>query len=315
MYVPYLRGKQFELLALKELANHLQQTPDILPIIEPVRARGEALVRCLDALAMADVRVTVVLNPSVGELASGDDGGPQSVVERLEACQFPESIRLGVQVRAGLDPQGILAALNGSPLAASPIDLIHHDFSGTSGIHDLVSPETHHLLREKAVARRYRPPLDGLQVKFEDRFPAQRSNLDYVEVPASMFTDDNVYFREDGYAGWGDYATIGDVFTEGGSSPRAVAIHLTYLNPDDGAIWIRHFCSSSNEDTADTPGKFGEAVSKLVDFCDVHGLSNPAIAAFRSYHNNSSYPGLGMVKKLSIQNHIYVATEALARTR
>lgn len=314
MYVPYVRGKQFELLALKELAHHLNQTPEILPIIEPVRARGDALVRCLDALAMADVRVTVVLNPSVGELASGGDGGPQAVVDLLQACQFPESIRLGVQVRAGLDVQGILAAVNGTPLTANPIDLIHHDFSGSSGIHDLVSPETHHLLREKAVARRYRPPLDGLQIKFEDRFPAQRTNLNYVNVPASMFTDDNVYFREDGYAGWGDYATIGDVYSEGGSSPRAVAIHLTYVNSNDGAIWIRHFCSSSNEDTADTAGKFGEAVSELVAFCSVSGLSNPSIDAFRSYYNSGSYPGLGMVKKLSIQNHIYVATEALAST-
>lgn len=314
MYWPYLRGKQFELLALKELAGHLSDNPAILPVIEPVRARGDALVRCLDALAMADVRATVVVNPSVGELAGGGAGGPQAVVDRLEACMYPASIRLGVQVRAGLDVPEILAALNDSRLAANPIDLIHQDFLGTSGVHELLTSESFHLLREKAVARRYRPRLDGYEVKFQDRFPAQRTNLDYVNAPASMFTDDNVYFREDGYSGWGDYATIGDVYSEGGSSPRAVAIHLTYINPDDDAIWVSHFCSRSNEDTADTPGKFGEAVAALIAFCDVRGLSNPAIEAFRSYHNSSSYPGLGMVKKLSIQNHLYVATEALAKT-
>ena len=72
MYLPYVRGKQFDLLALKEMAPHLAANPQILPVIEPVRARGEALIRCVDALSVADVPVTVVVNPGVGELAGGD---------------------------------------------------------------------------------------------------------------------------------------------------------------------------------------------------------------------------------------------------
>lgn len=313
MYLPYVRGKQFDLLALKEMASHLAANPDVLPVIEPVRLRGEALIRCIDALSVADVRTTVVVNPSVGELVGG--GGHLTAIELLERCKYRSHLRLGVLVRAGLDAAVILNAINRSSLASCPIDLIHHEFAGAGGVANLAAPSSLHLLHEKAVARRYRtPPLDGEMVKFEDRFPAQRTNLQYVGVPASMFTDDNIFYAEDGYAGWGDYATIGADYSDGGSSPRAVAIHLTYLNREDGAIWIRHFCSYSNEDTADTPGKFGEALAELVAFCDAADIHNPAVDAFRSYARSGAFPGLGMVKKLSIQNHIYVATEAMTKT-
>lgn len=37
MYFPYLRGKQFELLALREFANKNASNRKIIPIIEPVK--------------------------------------------------------------------------------------------------------------------------------------------------------------------------------------------------------------------------------------------------------------------------------------
>jgi hypothetical protein len=38
MYYPYIRGKQFELLALKDLIHLLEENKEkISPIIEPVR--------------------------------------------------------------------------------------------------------------------------------------------------------------------------------------------------------------------------------------------------------------------------------------
>ena len=37
MYFPYLRGKQFELIAIRELAEMLAASGKIIPIIEPVK--------------------------------------------------------------------------------------------------------------------------------------------------------------------------------------------------------------------------------------------------------------------------------------
>lgn len=40
MYYPYLRGKQFELLALREFANESANNRNIVPIIEPVKTHS-----------------------------------------------------------------------------------------------------------------------------------------------------------------------------------------------------------------------------------------------------------------------------------
>ena len=308
MYMPFLRGKQFELLAVRELAANLTAT-SINPIIEPVRERSDALVRCLDELALFQVPTTVIVNPRVGELASDDGTG--TLLGVLENQQNSSNLRLGVCVRATTNLDRVLSAVTSSSLRALPVDLIHEEFSGDEGVHSFVATDSHHLVRGKEDARRYRPPLPGDHVKLADRFPVRKTNLEYVGAPPSLFTDDNVYFQADGYAGFSDYLTIGEAYAEGGSSPRAVVIHLTYPDPD-GSIWIRHFCSTSNADTSDVAGKFEEAVAQLVRFTNERGLRNSAIDAFVRYANQGAYPGLGMVKKLSIQNHLWLMKDALA---
>ncbi|MNI44794.1 hypothetical protein D3C73_991890 [compost metagenome] len=86
--------------------------------------------------------------------------------------------------------------------------------------------------------------------------------------------------------------------------PYAVAIHLTYKDQASGEIWIKHFTSDSNEDYSDTPGKFGEALDKLIAFIDLVQLNTIACDQFRDYHSRGAFPGLGVVKKLSIMHHI-----------
>lgn len=41
IYYPYLRGRMYDLLALKELCEHEQLGTNIIPIIEPVRDSKE----------------------------------------------------------------------------------------------------------------------------------------------------------------------------------------------------------------------------------------------------------------------------------
>ena len=36
MYFPYLRGRQFELIALRELLENVRISENIIPIIEPI---------------------------------------------------------------------------------------------------------------------------------------------------------------------------------------------------------------------------------------------------------------------------------------
>lgn len=43
MYFPFLRGKQFELMALREAATDLAASGKVWPVIEPVRDRFDSL--------------------------------------------------------------------------------------------------------------------------------------------------------------------------------------------------------------------------------------------------------------------------------
>ena len=49
---------------------------------------------------------------------------------------------------------------------------------------------------------------------------------------------------------------------------------------------------------------FEEALKKLVEWCDTKKLDTWAIDEFRKLRSNGHFPGLGVIKKLSILNHL-----------
>ena len=69
MYFPYLRGRQNELLAVRDCAGTIVSGGKIMPIIEPVRRNHENLARALRNYAEAGVPFILIVNPQVGELA------------------------------------------------------------------------------------------------------------------------------------------------------------------------------------------------------------------------------------------------------
>ena len=66
MYYPYLRGKQFEMLLLRNNVDLLSKN-NIHPIIEPVKSDFKALKRAMEVLNEENVCCTLVVNPQVGE--------------------------------------------------------------------------------------------------------------------------------------------------------------------------------------------------------------------------------------------------------
>ena len=49
MYYPYFRGKQNELIAIRELSQLIAES-NFVPIIEPVKEQLSGLIRALDSL-------------------------------------------------------------------------------------------------------------------------------------------------------------------------------------------------------------------------------------------------------------------------
>ena len=69
MYFPYMRGKQYELAALKDVACRLK-VDKVTPIIEPVKANIKSLCSITTDLNNIGIHPHIIVNPEVGELAS-----------------------------------------------------------------------------------------------------------------------------------------------------------------------------------------------------------------------------------------------------
>ena len=168
-----------------------------------------------------------------------------------------------------------------------------------------------HVFFEAYCGKLYRKHFTGPQrILLRDGFKRQR-NADYP--PLEEFSDLHVTYDEEGMSGFGDFLIVGDEFTEGGGPAYAVAIHLTFIDPDkDDAMFIHHFVSTTQGTPTDPAGKFGEALGSLINKLD-SGTSNiietEAILEFRELHKRGHFPGLGYVKKLSMKHHVETLAE------
>ncbi|HST49313.1 sce7725 family protein [Jatrophihabitans sp.] len=317
MYFPYLRGKQFELLALREIAPRLGSSGRVMPIIEPVRAPADSgLDRCLTSLVNYSVGFVLVVNPNVGELQSRTI--PGVLAEYIADRDQEESWNIGVIIEEGTDVGSLLQSYIEAVGTGRTLTLIHKSLAvsgenvpavenGFRRGFDVVSDDikSRHLRSLTSKADR--------GVTLHDGFVPEKRNANYIGRQETTFNEDHLYYKDEGWFGFGDYLTIGAEFSEGGFSPRAVAIHWTYEPAVGKPIMIRSFTSESNGDVSNVGGKFLEAAGKLVAFLNAHNIQTDAANIMRSHVFNHTYPGLGVVKKLSILNHLQMMSEILSR--
>ena len=151
----------------------------------------------------------------------------------------------------------------------------------------------------------YRRQFKGAErVVVKDGF-IRRRNKDHPDLES--FSDLHATYEEEGMNGFGDFLTVGDDFFEGGGRAYAIAIHLTFIDPEDEAMYIYHFKSKRTDTPTDPAGKFGEALDAMIQILNQTNskvLETEAVDEFRQLHSRGHFPGLGYVKKLSMQHHI-----------
>ena len=284
MYFPYLRGKQYELISLRELSEQMSETGIIHPIIEPVKETTSTLRITCEQLVDAEVSFTLILNPSVGDLK----GSLGEIIHFInEEVGDYEQLHLGVLIHSNTD----FVSLNQSLTELEynyPFTIVHlSQYPDTDSLSDFYNDKTVHfnLFRDPNLVRRYRRYRSiinqNTKVILSDPFNSKPTNADYAKDPDEFFTDEHNFYHEDGFIGFSDYLTIGEDFSDSGFAPYAVTLHLTYV-----------------------PGTYKEALDKLIPFINEHNLRSSACNEFRRQHETGHYPGLGSVKKLSIIHHI-----------
>lgn len=308
MYYPFLRGRQFELIALRELASENRTQGIITPIIEPVKKSTNNLKIANKIFTENEQNAFLILNPNVGELAR-DNEIIFEFLNQLEYSSFFPAFHFRDNSEFILEQIENFNLSNCMLLGTNEISPDDENFISLIG-----RPEISHITisdpdRNRDLKRFLQD--SGKQfIRLDDLFERQPRNSNFLNIESHRFSEEHRYYVGDRYQGFSDFTPLASEFVDGGSTPRAVVIHLTYINGQD-QIWIRHFTSNTNDTIANVQGKFGEAASKAVNYCRENNLNNSAIEELEHYFDTGHYPGLGTVKKISIKNHLLVVGDFL----
>lgn len=307
MYFPYLRGRQFELIALRELAECSLMSSEIIPIIEPVKL-SSTLTKTIQVFRDTNRALSLVRNPQVGSFISElkIEKNAHLKSEFYELVKFEKMIytvclnssaerAISKLIESGKDISDIITLCDNE----DNISIYEAIFSSEKPRFNLIPDEG-------AFRRRIRHN----RVMLDDKFNKQARNTDYAETDDEPFSSDHIYYHEDGYMGFSDYSIIGNEYIEAGFAPYAVAIHIVYFDKEQ-KLRIKHFVSDTNDDITDPAGKFSEAVGKLVEWNKTKKLDTYGINAFTQMYEDEVYPGLGTVKKLSLMHHIELMSRFL----
>jgi hypothetical protein len=311
MYYPYLRARQFELISLRELATENLIQGHVTPVLEPVKETFNNLRLAHSVFAQTNFNCYLIMNPLVGEIP-GDTDTFLGFLNSLENSHFRPAFHYTN------NSQYILNAIQQYNLTDCLI-VCYYNFNDSADIRQLCEhPNVSSIMvfepqKYRSLDRHIRT-LEKNYIRLDDIFEKQMKNADFLDIAAHKFTEEHLFYREENFQGFSDFTVLPSEYIDGGSTPRAVVIHLTYVNAEEeNQIWIRHFTSNTNDSIANVQGKFAEAAEKAIAFCDQSGLANSAITELRNYFIEARYPGLGTVKKISIKNHLSIVTSFLAQ--
>lgn len=306
MYHPYFRGKQYELITIRELAP-LLKTAGFRPIVEPVKeglGKGPSgLEKALRAVAESEGRAIVVVNPHHGDLS-----GTVALTEMLNNTLSLPGISAGILLEPSMTLDAALA-YHKRYISDTPV-FIHAGFTDAKGLAEKLGnsmKDQSHIFLPQNSSKLYQKHFkDAYRVLLRDGFERRKRNMDYP--PLEPFSDLHATFADEGMDGFGDFLIVGDDYSDSGGPAYAVAIHLTFIDPDqDDSMRIYHFKSQQRDTPQDPAGKFREALAAMIKTIDAPGsrvLETNAVKEFRALHEQGHFPGLGYVKKLSMKHHI-----------
>jgi len=303
MYHPYFRGKQFELITIRETAA-VMAAANFTPIIEPVKESMAGLQRALKTVCDAKGKAIVIVNPRHGVHA--EDGANISTLLKNEFLSKKE-IAAGVLLSPSTTVEDAVECCKAH--ADHDMAVIHAGFNDAKGLADALgdaAKKMRHVFFDSCSIL-YRKHFSGAhRVLLRDGFKRRVRNRDYPAV--EPFSDLHVTYEEQGMEGFGDFLMVGDEYSETGGPAYAVAIHLTFIDPTkDDEMYIYHFVSDTQDDPTDPGGKFAESLNALMKKLaqpNNHIFESSAVKEFRDLHARGHFPGLGSIKKLSMKHHI-----------
>ena len=319
MYFPYLRGRQNELLCLRELLDAGKLSSKIIPIIEPVKF-SSTLFSTLTKFIEMGHQVIVIRNPEVGSFRK-ESGDMIKNIEKESDEKKKEKIRKTLEgykevwnnpqiQKAYLVDDDVISMVREKKLDAKDVVMINIK-KGNYRYYEEYGEE---IIGKYTVVPKggdFEDIIEDDIIILEDSYRKAKRNIDYIENPDELFSRNRIVYKKRGFVGFSDFSMVGNDFDESGFAPLAIAIHIMYFGNRD-ELKIHHFVSESNESISDPARKFEEAMNKLVNWENFDiipktiGLDN-----LIECYNIGKFPGLGVIKKYSLMHHIQMMGEYL----
>lgn len=291
MYFPYFRGRQYDLLALKDIAEQRCLPPNIIPIIESVRDI-RVLPQTVAAFMAANHPLVVIANPTVSDYVLTQ----QKLHDWHEWANDPNLI-VGHILTPTTLPDDV------TPSTDQPTLLIAHHYDELVAVQHAGWLETPTYLLVPPEAR-VRQLVSRSSISLFDHAWLPDHDQTYANLVDGFFSDDWVLADLLGYQGVSDYTIGGHYYSEHGYPAKAVTLHLTYFAGEQ--LRIHRFVSDDRTDFSHPKEKFFQAVAKLAAWLPQQptAVQTPAAKQLAAYHEQQHFPGLGVVKRLSLVHHL-----------
>ncbi|MCW1913749.1 sce7725 family protein [Luteolibacter sp. GHJ8] len=303
-YFPFLRGKQNELIAVRELSGRIADSSAVRPIIEPVNGNATT-IGALNEFYRQGMQFGLIVNPSHGEFA-GNEARLLSDVIKPTVLDYDNFFPI-LQVDRNTSLAQVEWFKKQFPQEWKAV--IYRAMPEVPRVLDWVTTDAriyHHIFLDGRVSGEYVTQVPAARrVMIRDNFNKQERNKDYELV--EHFTDMNTLVGNPEGVGWGDFSIVGSKFSEGGGQAYAVAIHHVHQSQNGDHLDVSHAISDRQDTDEDTPGKVIEAVNNLLS--RVENLYPNDTSACREYQKMSRTGvsrGLGYLKRLAIRHHLEI---------
>jgi len=319
MYYPYLRGRQNELLCIRELLESGKLNSKIVPVIEPVRFNSTFFLT-LSKFIEAEKKGILIRNPKVGSFEKeyndmmkkiseeSDEKKREKLQKTLDS--YLEILNSEHITEGYLNDQRIVEKILSDDLDASKIVLINcyqGDYKFYEQYGEKISTKITFIPKDED----FKDEVYGDVVVLEDCYNKAKRNVDYIDSPDEFFSRNHVIYKKRGYKGFSDYSIVGNEYEESGFAPLAIAIHILYYG-NKKELKVHHFVSESNENISDPARKFEEAMRSLLDweYYDEIPITEGLVRLVECY-KKGKFPGLGVIKRYSLMHHLQMMSDYL----
>lgn len=308
MYYPYVYGRQYDLIALDQVADKIARKRVVTPIIEPVVINPRDVTKTLKGLLKQNISTVLVLNPSLGNFKTGSNIDMKIWDTEVAKYHSEPNFIPALKISANTQPAEVSSFL---AKFKHKVALIHWAELDPKAMTVILAPESARVINiylSSHTSASYRQVLPGSdKVLARDGFNKAERNADYT---TDEFFDDLIttYNKLDKMDGFSDFTITGSDFKAGGGPAAAVAIHLTYEKTSSKAIWIRHFVS---DDVTIPPNDVNLKIGQCLRKFDAYIKNNPtqfsysdAVKKFIMLYRTGATTSLAKLKQMSIEHHI-----------